>query len=255
MPTIRTRAQAFTLIELLVVIAIIAILAALLTPALKDALEQGRASVCASNLRQVPIALRGYMADKDGWMPPYVTYHADPSTHTGPDGVTYNQYRRMWTHSEWFKSGDYLDPIRHGDGFLQPYMGTSDGHSYGVLGCPSLQDGTMLLTSNGIAYNFIIQHRKSLGVSLYATSWYEDFGVGGARHSQTVQNPVNFVIYGDSSGKCAYLIRPSRYIRWRDYTTSVPAPRHLGKFNAAFLDGHVTRGTMEDLYVPRYFTP
>ena len=118
--------RGFTLIELLVVIAIIAILAALLTPAMKDALEQSRASVCASNLRQVPIALCGYISDHDGWMPPYVTYHDDSSTHTGPDGETYNWYRRMWTHSEWFKSGPYLDPIRYGDGHLADYMGTHD---------------------------------------------------------------------------------------------------------------------------------
>lgn len=60
-PVYRPTPYGFTLIELLVVIAI---LAALLTPAMKDALEQSKASVCASNLRQVPIGLRGYMSDR-----------------------------------------------------------------------------------------------------------------------------------------------------------------------------------------------
>ena len=59
----RQRPVAFTLIELLVVIGIIALLAAMLMPALSKARESGRAARCASNLRQLQVATMQYASD------------------------------------------------------------------------------------------------------------------------------------------------------------------------------------------------
>lgn len=64
------RSRAFTLIELLVVIAIVAVLAALLLPALAGAKESGRRVVCASNLRQLALAARLSCTDDEGNFPP-----------------------------------------------------------------------------------------------------------------------------------------------------------------------------------------
>ena len=71
--------RAFTLIELLVVISIIAILAALLLPALARSKESGRRTSCVNNLRQLVLSLNVFTGDNDGQFPQMNTTNPWPA--------------------------------------------------------------------------------------------------------------------------------------------------------------------------------
>ena len=92
----------FTLIELLVVIAIIAILAAMLLPALAKAREKARAIGCTSNLRQLGLGIRQYTDDNEGGLCATAT-QADSNTKM-PDGSSTGTW--TWRELSWQNVND-----------------------------------------------------------------------------------------------------------------------------------------------------
>ena len=93
----RRRVGAFTLIELLVVIAIIAILAAMLLPALASAREKARRSACANNLNQMGKALETYLGDYGSYYPGWLNWGIKPRVNTAtPPGDGSIAYWQMY---------------------------------------------------------------------------------------------------------------------------------------------------------------
>jgi prepilin-type N-terminal cleavage/methylation domain-containing protein len=82
-----------TLIELLVTIGILAVLIAVLIPAIHNSRLQGKVTVCASNVRQIGITLLAYAADNGKF--PYGFYN-DPNLPSPEEGYAgYGQYDRL----------------------------------------------------------------------------------------------------------------------------------------------------------------
>ncbi len=117
----------FTLIELLVVIAIIAILAAMLLPALNKARERGRQALCSSNLKQLGTACIMYAGDNRNALPPF----------------TYSGGVNGW----YFSRSNTLMPIWN---YISPSPRENGGDNRGtVMECPSnrLKEAVRMRTS------------------------------------------------------------------------------------------------------------
>ncbi|EIP97854.1 prepilin-type N-terminal cleavage/methylation domain-containing protein [Opitutaceae bacterium TAV1] len=140
--TARSAPAAFTLIELLTVIAIIGILAAILIPTVGAVRAKARASQCASNLRQVGMALQLYANDNKDLFP-----------RTGWEGYV-NESDRPWMWK------------------IAPYLGMEEGKqlgkkteglpkSAGVLVCPVF-DGSNADHRIAYGYNLAISDNRWL---------------------------------------------------------------------------------------------
>ena len=127
------RHGAFTLVELLCVVAIIALLTAILLPVFAQARESARQTACASNMRQIGLAMRLYLTDADEvWFPA-----AGPSDLSGRQAKTWIGYDDANIPASYGlgPTGDITRPATHPPhpGYIDPYLKNEQ-----VKRCPSI---------------------------------------------------------------------------------------------------------------------
>ena len=209
------REGGFTLIELLVVIAIIAILSAMLLPALTRAKAAAQRADCVSNVRQLGLGAQMYWGDNTG--------HSFHYAQTG----NVNNGQLYWF--GWIANG--ADGTRNFDlslGALYPYFNGAE-----VRLCPSP------------AWNSA--QFKLKGTNVIFSYGCNSFVYGGPGHAVTdeknISHPATTALFADAAQVDPFSGSNPKFQEWYYVDNNTPQPnghfRHAQMANVTFADGHV----------------
>ena len=221
--------KGFTLIELLVVIAIIAVLLAIIMPALRKVRETAKETICRSNLKNIGLGVLMYLDDNDRKLPNY----------------------RSANGFLWYDAGGNLLPLSDGSAYwgivYKPYLKETK-----IFGCPSLRRVPSLIYNvdpdsiqeAAFALNF---HEDARGKSttdlrpsefIFCHDHMEPRVENNERdmfHNNDTPGAMNLTHYREGGG------RSEQYRDiWRHNIRANEAFRTGGRANILWLDAHVT---------------
>jgi prepilin-type N-terminal cleavage/methylation domain-containing protein/prepilin-type processing-associated H-X9-DG protein len=256
-PRRRRAGSAFTLIELLVVIAIIAILAAMLLPALARAKDKSKTIACLSNCKQIGTASLMYTDDNQGAIIPLYINGLGGTLTLGPEWIVQNGDAIFWP-----------DRLRMGG-----YMKT-----FSAFDCPSLINKASKSIGGSIATN------HALGIAInypeIGKLWRADAPQRPYKETE-VARPSECIGFADAGAVTTASLRsgPDNWLPdaaydavqsafwgggctyFRDPTDSagfasgdsLAIPRHGKRVNFLFMDGHAqtSRNSSAGWYLPR----
>ena len=217
--------KAFTLIELLVVISIIAILIAILLPALAAAREQANFISCATRLKQLSLISFVYVEDFDGVLPALSDYNGGSNPH-----APWGRYMASYL----VKNPKFK--INTSNAFV--YNGSNNATANAIGGaslfaCPSVAQKFPKVITPSYGRNFYLKETGN--------NWW------AAPKISNTTKPSRTIFYGDTK-----LSATTAPFNINEGTLQNQTLQHIGpKVNLAWVDGHVTGGPAEEFaYAP-----